>query len=64
MILKAICGVVALTLIYLTLRHRNRRERRNMTAYLILTIGSADVLVALPDGTEWPDAVHDWTMSI
>jgi POT family proton-dependent oligopeptide transporter len=39
-ILKTICGVVALTLIYLTLRHRDRRERRNMTAYLILTIGS------------------------
>ena len=39
-IIKAICGVVALTLIYLTLRHRDRRERRNMTAYLILTIGS------------------------
>ena len=39
-ILKAICGVVALTLIYLTLRHRDRRERRNMTAYLILTLGS------------------------
>ena len=39
-ILKAICGLVALTLIYLTLRHRDRRERRNMTAYLILTLGS------------------------
>src|SRR5205809_2512297 len=39
-ILKAICGAVALTLIYLTLRHSDRRERRNMTAYLILTIGS------------------------
>src|SRR5437667_6059789 len=39
-IIKAICGAVALTLIYLTLRHRDRRERRNMTAYLILTIGS------------------------
>src|SRR5947199_10680161 len=39
-ILKAICGAVALTLIYLTVRHRDRRERRNMTAYLILTIGS------------------------
>ena len=39
-ILKAICGAVALTLIYLTLRHRDRRERRNMTAYLILTVGS------------------------
>jgi proton-dependent oligopeptide transporter, POT family len=39
-ILKAICGAVALTLIYLTLRHRDRRERRNMTAYLILSIGS------------------------
>src|SRR5207249_10153953 len=39
-IIKAICAPVALTLIYLTLRHRDRRERRNMTAYLILTIGS------------------------
>ena len=39
-IIKAICGAVALTLIYLTLRHPDRRERRNMTAYLILTIGS------------------------
>jgi POT family proton-dependent oligopeptide transporter len=39
-ILKGICGAVALTLIYLTLRHRDRRERRNMTAYLILSIGS------------------------
>ena len=39
-IIKAICGAVALTLIYLTISHRDRRERRNMTAYLILTIGS------------------------
>jgi POT family proton-dependent oligopeptide transporter len=39
-IIKAICAVVALTLIYLTVRHSDRRERRNMTAYLILTIGS------------------------
>jgi len=39
-VLKAICGVVALTLIYLTLRHHDRREKRNMTAYLILTVGS------------------------
>ena len=39
-ILKGICGAVALTLIYLTVRHRDRRERRNMTAYLILTVGS------------------------
>lgn len=39
-ILKSICGAVALTLIYLTVRHRDRRERRNMTAYLILTLGS------------------------
>ncbi len=38
--LKAICAAVALTLIYLTVRHPDRRERRNMTAYLILTIGS------------------------
>src|SRR5205823_6761561 len=39
-ILKLICAAVALTLIYLTVRHQDRRERRNMTAYLILTIGS------------------------
>src|SRR3954469_1113291 len=39
-LLKAICGAVALTLIYLTVRHSDRRERRNMTAYLILTLGS------------------------
>jgi POT family proton-dependent oligopeptide transporter len=39
-LIKGICAAVALTLIYLTLRHSDRRERRNMTAYLILTIGS------------------------
>src|SRR5881628_2843042 len=39
-VIKGICGAVALTLIYLTLRHSDRREQRNMTAYLILTIGS------------------------
>jgi POT family proton-dependent oligopeptide transporter len=39
-IIKGICAAVALTLIYLTVRHRDRRERRNMTAYLILTVGS------------------------
>jgi POT family proton-dependent oligopeptide transporter len=39
-LIKGICGAVALTLIYLTLRHTDRREKRNMTAYLILTIGS------------------------
>ncbi len=39
-IIKSICAVVALTLIYLTVRHPDRRERRNMTAYLILTMGS------------------------
>jgi POT family proton-dependent oligopeptide transporter len=39
-LIKGICAAVALTLIYLTLRHPNRRERRNMTAYLILTLGS------------------------
>src|SRR6266446_4872358 len=39
-VIKAICAGVALTLIYLTVRHSDRRERRNMTAYLILTIGS------------------------
>lgn len=39
-LLKGICGAVALTLIYLTVRHEDRREKRNMTAYLILTLGS------------------------
>src|SRR4029079_17930878 len=39
-IMKGISGLVALTLIYLTVRHRDRREKRNMTAYLILTLGS------------------------
>src|SRR5262249_57423232 len=39
-ILKGISAAVALALIYLTVRHQDRRERRNMTAYLILAIGS------------------------
>src|SRR2546429_3752874 len=39
-VIKAICGAVALMLIYLTVRHHDRREQRNMTAYLILTVGS------------------------
>src|SRR5437762_13031566 len=39
-LVKGICALVALTLIYLTLRHPDRREKRNMTAYLILTVGS------------------------
>src|SRR5450432_1747045 len=39
-LIKSICVVVALTLIYLTVRHKDRREKRNMTAYLILTLGS------------------------
>jgi proton-dependent oligopeptide transporter, POT family len=39
-IIKGICAAVALILIYLTVRHPDRRERRNMTAYLILTLGS------------------------
>jgi POT family proton-dependent oligopeptide transporter len=39
-IIKGICAAVAVTLIYLTVRHPDRREKRNMTAYLILTLGS------------------------
>ena len=39
-LIKGICAAVAVTLIYLTVRHPDRRERRNMTAYLILTMGS------------------------
>ena len=40
LIVKAICGAVALMLIYLTVRHQDRREKRNMTAYVILSVGS------------------------
>src|SRR2546429_1804264 len=43
-IVKGICALVALTLIYLTLRHPDRRERRNMTADFILTIRSLALL--------------------
>lgn len=39
-LVKGICAVVAAALVYLTLRHRDRRERNNMWAYLILTLGS------------------------
>jgi POT family proton-dependent oligopeptide transporter len=39
-IIKGICAAVALMLIYFTVRHPDRREKRNMTAYLILTLGS------------------------
>jgi POT family proton-dependent oligopeptide transporter len=40
LIIKVICGAVALMLIYLTVRHQDRREQRNMTAYVILSVGS------------------------
>ena len=39
-LVKAICAVVALALVTLTVRHRDTRERGNMWAYLVLTIGS------------------------
>ena len=39
-VIKGICGAAALALLYLTLRHRDRRERRNMTAYMLLAVGS------------------------
>ena len=39
-LMKGISAAVAVTLIYLTFRHTDRREQRNMTAYLILTMGS------------------------
>jgi POT family proton-dependent oligopeptide transporter len=39
-LVKAICAMVALALTWLTLRHRDARERNNMWAYLILTLGS------------------------
>ena len=39
-IVKVICAIVAATLVWLTMRHPIRRERRNMWAYLILAVGS------------------------
>jgi proton-dependent oligopeptide transporter, POT family len=39
-LVKAISAAVALALVWLTLKHRDAREKNNMWAYLILTIGS------------------------
>ena len=39
-IILAIGGLVALTLIYLTVTHADLRERRNMSAYLVFTAGN------------------------
>ena len=39
-LLKAISAMVAAALVYLTVRHRDKLERNNMWAYLILTVGS------------------------
>jgi POT family proton-dependent oligopeptide transporter len=39
-VMKAFCAVVAGWLIYLTIRHPDRREQNNMWAYLILMLGS------------------------
>jgi POT family proton-dependent oligopeptide transporter len=39
-LMKAFCAVVAGWLIYLTIRHPDRREQNNMWAYLILMLGS------------------------
>jgi POT family proton-dependent oligopeptide transporter len=39
-LVKAICAVVALALVWLTFRHRDSREKNNMWAYLVLTLGS------------------------
>ena len=40
LLLKGISAMVAAGLIYITLKHRDTRERNNMWAYLILTLGS------------------------
>jgi POT family proton-dependent oligopeptide transporter len=40
LLLKAVCAGVGLWLVYLTVTHRDARERNNMWAYLILTLGS------------------------
>ncbi len=39
-LVKGICLVIAAALVWITLRHRDRRERNNMWAYLILAMGS------------------------
>ena len=39
-LMKAFCAVVAGWLVYLTIRHPDRREQNNMWAYLILMLGS------------------------
>ncbi|MTJ79643.1 MAG: peptide MFS transporter [Telmatospirillum sp.] len=39
-LVKGICALVALGLVYLTLRHPDVREKNNMWAYLILSAGS------------------------
>ena len=40
LMVKGICALVAVALIYLTFKHPDRREQRNMIAYLVLTLGS------------------------
>ena len=39
-LVKAISGIVTLALVWLAFTHRDARERNNMWAYLILTVGS------------------------
>lgn len=39
-LVKVISAAVALALVWLTVKHRDPREQRNMWAYLILTVGS------------------------
>ena len=38
--MKVISAAVALALVWLTLKHRDAREKNNMWAYLVLTLGS------------------------
>ena len=40
LLVKLICAVVAAVLVWLTVTHKDSRERNNMWAYLILTVGS------------------------
>ena len=39
-LMKGISAIVALSLVWLAFRHEDKRERNNMWAYLILTVGS------------------------
>jgi proton-dependent oligopeptide transporter, POT family len=63
---KALCAGVAVALVYLTLRHRDAREKNNMWAYLILTLGSLvfwSLFMMAPSGLQL-FAVHNVDLNV